>query len=73
MEPISMLAIIGGMHLARKLKGNSSPAKCRWCGNTISGEAETTACCQNKICPSCVPHWRQAGGKNCVICNTTHA
>jgi hypothetical protein len=73
MEPFTMLAIIAGLHLARKLSGHASPsaaAKCRWCGNSISGDSNITTCCKSQLCQSCTPQWQQAGGKHCVLCGT---
>lgn len=77
MEPLTTLLVIGGMHVARKLRSrsNATPAtataiKCRWCGKPMSGHTKTTTCCQEQICASCVPQWAQAGGMNCVFCNT---
>ncbi len=77
MDPISIALIMGGVKLAQKLKGSSSPssssASCRWCGNAISGPCTTTACCNKQICQSCIHQWADAGGKRCVLCGKTHA
>ena len=41
--------------------------------NPISGSANTTACCHNKLVQVLRAERREAGGKNCVLCNNTHA
>ena len=77
-DPLSVALIMGGVKLVQKLQGSSSPSpsvKCRWGGVNAVAEASasnTTRCCNSTLCPSCIPQWRQAGGKNCVLCGTTH-
>ena len=80
-DPLSLMIVYGvGKGLQKILSGSSSGAAspasattCRWCGDPISGGFNTTSCCHNKLCQSCTPQWQRAGGKNCVICGTTHA
>lgn len=75
MDPLTLGLIIAAPKIFNAIKGRSSstPPSCRWCGDPISGSANTTACCHNTLCQSCTPQWKQAGGKNCVICGKTHA
>lgn len=70
MDPLTLGLIILAPRVINAIKGkSSSPSSCRWCGEPISGSANTTACCHSKLCQSCTPKWREAGGKNCVFCN----
>lgn len=68
MDPITLGLIFGGIKIAQKIR-NGSQVKCRMCEEAISGDVSTTACCKNKLCPSCTQKWRRASHKNCVYCN----
>jgi hypothetical protein len=70
------LIYFGGRLLSKALGGSGSApasATCRWCSNPLKGNNFShTTCCQSKLCPSCQPEWKRAGGNNCVLCGHHH-